>query len=120
MCIYLLSTDRSTEVEPCELVMTRGSANDRLTVALQVAPVYLVLSIGMLRVLVKVGTLPVAVEVLVTGPLSVEISHTISTTTFKSTALLTVAMQVREEGVPAVKEVGVVNETPGVGTRGRK
>ena len=67
--------------------------------------------------LVKVGTLPVAV---VMGSLSVEISHTISTTTFKSTAVSTVMVQVREEGVPAVKEVGVVNETPGVGTGGRR
>ncbi len=84
--------------------------------ALQVTPVYLVLSTGMLRVLVKVGTLPLAVI----GVVSVEISQTKSTTTSESTALLTVIVQVREEGVPAVKEVGVVNKTPGVGTRGRK
>ena len=85
--------------------------------ALQVTPVYLVLSTGMLRVLVKVGTLPLAVEVLVTGPLSVEISHTISTSTVKSTALLTVMVQVRVRGVPAVRvEGGEDTDTPGVGT----
>ncbi len=74
----------------------------------------------MVRVLVKVGTLPVAVEVEVMGSLSVEISHTMSTITFLSTAVSTVMVQVREEGVPAVKEVGVVNDTPGVGTGGRR
>ncbi len=73
----------------------------------------------MVRVLVKVGTLPVAVEGMDTGSLSVEISHTMSTTTSLSTALSTVMVQVREEGVPAVKEVGVVNDTPGMGTGGR-
>ncbi len=94
--------------------MTRGSLFGRLTVALQVTPVYLVLSTGMLRV----STIePLAVEVLVTGSLSVEISHTISTTTVKSTALLTVVVQVRVREVPAVRVGGGEDtDTPGVGT----
>ena len=67
--------------------------------------------------LVKVGTLPVAVEGMVMGSLSVEISHTMSTTTFKSTALSTVMVQVSVSDVPAVRgDGGVVRDTSGVGT----
>ena len=72
----------------------------------------------MVRVSVKEGTEPVAVEVVVMGSEFVVITHVTSTTMFTSTAEFTVMEQVRVKGVPAVRgEGGGVTDTPGGGTR---
>ena len=98
-------------------VMTAAGL-DCLTLALQVTPVYRVLSTGMVRVSVKESTEPVAVEVVVMGSEFVVTTHVTSTTTFTSTAEFTVMEQVRVRGVPAVRGSvsATVNATAGVGT----
>ena len=88
-----------------------------LTLALQVTPVYRVLSTGMVRVSVKESTEPVAVEVVVMGSEFVVTTHVTSTTTFTPTAEFTVMERVRVRDVPAVRgEGGGVTDTPGAGT----
>ncbi len=100
---------------PWELVSTKRSVDGRLTVALQVTAVCIVLS----GLMISCWTVEaVEVKVLTMGsPLLVDISETMSTTTLTSTAGSRVMVQVRVRDAPAMREEGgVLKDTPGVGT----
>ena len=113
--IYSPCTVRFTVSIPCELVSTKGSVDGRLTVALQVTAVCIVLS-GLMNSCWTVEA--VAVKVFMMGsPLLVDISDTMSTTTLTSTAGSRVIVQVRLRDVPAMREEGgVLKDISGVGT----